>query len=86
MYPAILRLRQIEFILTYRLLPSPPDNRWSTAMLEGWFRLPGGGDAVWEQILIIENVAPFSGKIIICLQYLVLVLMRGSEYLNIKAW
>jgi hypothetical protein len=24
MYPAILRLRQIEFILTYRLLPLPP--------------------------------------------------------------
>jgi hypothetical protein len=28
----------------------------------------------------IENVAHFSGKIVICLQYLVLVLMRGSEF------
>jgi hypothetical protein len=28
----------------------------------------------------IENVAPFSGKITICLQYLVLMLIRGSEF------
>jgi hypothetical protein len=73
----------IEYILTYKLrrLPSPTTEevpRW----WEGRFRLPGGRGAVWEQILKIENVAPFSGKITICLRYLVLVLMlmRGSEF------
>ena len=53
-------------------------------MVEGRFRLPGGANAVCEQIDIeifkFENVAPFSGKIIIYLLYLVLVLMRGSEF------
>jgi hypothetical protein len=39
-----------------------------------------GADAVWEQILK-NYVASFSGKITICLQYLVLVLMlmRSSK-------
>ena len=45
---------------------------------------PGGANAVCEQIDIesfkFENVAAFSGKIIIYLLYLVLVLMRGSEF------
>ena len=42
----------IEYILTYKLRRLPPRTteevpRW----WEGRFRLPGGRDAVWEQIL-----------------------------------
>ena len=57
--------------------PLPPDHRGSTPMVEGRFRALGGANAVCEQIDIeifkFENVAAFSGKIIINLLYLVLV-------------
>jgi hypothetical protein len=47
-------------------------------MVEGRFRLPGGAGCCLQTD--IENVAPFRVKIEIFLQYLVLVLMRGSEF------
>ncbi len=66
-----------------RLPPAPPpDHRGSTTMVEGRLRLPGGANAVWEQILQYSNLKmllPSAEKIIIYLLYLVLVLMRGSE-------
>jgi hypothetical protein len=46
-------------------------------MVEGRFRLPrGAGCCLGTDI---ENVAPFSGKIIICLQYLVLVHAQAAQ-------
>jgi hypothetical protein len=69
----------IEFILTCTLRRPPLSfHRGSTAMVEGRFRLPGGAGCCLQTD--IENVAPFRVKIVIFLQYLVLVLMRGSEF------